>query len=265
MKKLFVLPLSVLLLFFLFLNVAWAEHPANESNRLKSLGDYIPGEVLVKFKPQARLSALSEYQDRHNLSSIQAFSTIGVEHLKLPEGLDVVSAVKMMQSDPNVEYVEPNYIYRITTVPNDPYFGLLWGLNNTGQNVNGTAGKAGADIDAVQAWDRTTGNPNVIVAVIDSGVLTSHPDLAANIWVNTNEIPGNGIDDDLNGFIDDVNGWDFVFNDSNPDDENGHGTHVAGTIAAVGNNKIGVTGVSWNSQDYGASSLRQRRFWNRGC
>ena len=248
MKKLFVLPLSVLFLFFLFLDASWAGHPANESKMLKSLGEYVPGEVLVKFKPQARLSALSEYQDRHTLSSIQAFSTIGVEHLKLPEGLDVVSAVKMMQSDPNVEYVEPNYIYKITANPNDPYFGLLWGLNNTGQNVNGTVGKAGADIDAVQAWDKTTGTPNVIVAVIDSGVLTSHPDLAANIWVNPGEIPGNGIDDDLNGFIDDVNGWDFVFNDSTPDDENGHGTHVAGTIAAVGNNKIGVTGVSWNAK-----------------
>jgi len=225
-----------------------AEGDATEASRIRAKGDYVPGEILVKFKPQTRLSALSGHIQQHGLASLQSFSAIGVDHLKLPEEMTVEEALKLLQSDPNVEYAEPNYTYRITAVPNDPYFGLLWGLHNTGQTVNGIAGTADADMDAVEAWDRNTGRADVIVAVVDSGVLRSHPDLAANIWVNPAEIPGNGIDDDLNGLVDDINGWDFVFDDNDPNDANGHGTHVAGTIAAIGNNGIGVTGVSWNAK-----------------
>ncbi len=248
MKKKLLVLFSSFFLFFLFQGDSWADAPSMDPrSTLRSSGNFVPGEILVKFRPQARLSALSEYQTR-GLVSIQSFSTIGVEHLKLPEGMDVETALKKMQANPAVEYAEPNYTYRITAVPNDTYFNLLWGLHNTGQNVNGTVGKADADIDAVEAWDRNTGRPDVVVAVIDSGVLTSHPDLAGNIWVNPGEIPGNGIDDDLNGLVDDVYGYDFVFNDNVPNDANGHGTHVAGTIAAVGNNGVGVTGVSWNAK-----------------
>ncbi|NBP89542.1 MAG: peptidase S8, partial [Planctomycetia bacterium] len=115
------------------------------------------------------------------------------------------------------------------------------GLHNTGQG----GGTADADIDATEAWQVSTGSRDVIVGVVDSGIDYTHPDLAANIWVNPGEIAGNGIDDDGNGFVDDVHGYDFVNDDGDPFDDNGHGTHCAGTIGGVGNNGIGVTGVNW--------------------
>ena len=123
---------------------------------------------------------------------------------------------------------------------NDPSFDSQWQYNNTGQ----TGGSADADIDLSEAWELTTGSPAVIVSVLDSGVDLDHPDLVANIWTNPGEIPGNGIDDDQNGFIDDVHGWDFSDNDNNPDDPDGHGSHTAGTIAAATHNGTGVAGVA---------------------
>ena len=133
--------------------------------------------------------------------------------------------------------------------PSDPLFVYQWALNNTGQRLpaagsvttNGTSiplssisGTPGADIRVIGAWNYYTyGDPDIIVAVLDSGILLTHPDLVDSIYVNSGEIPGNGIDDDNNGYIDDVNGWDFISNDNNPTDENGHGTHCAGAIAAA--------------------------------
>ena len=140
-----------------------------------------------------------------------------------------------------VESVEPDVIIASATMPNDPSFGRLWGLDNTGQS----GGVAGADIDATRAWDVSTGSRSVVVAVIDTGVDYRHADLAANMWRNPGEVAGNGIDDDRNGFVDDVYGWDFANGDGDPYDDEGHGTHVAGTIGAVGNNGVGVTGVNW--------------------
>jgi subtilisin family serine protease len=137
--------------------------------------------------------------------------------------------------------LEPDFALSRSLMPNDPSLSQLWGLHNTGQS----GGVVDADIDAPEAWDVTTGSRSVVIGVIDSGVDVSHPDLAANIWRNPGEIPGNGIDDDNNGFIDDVSGWDFVSNDNVPQDGDGHGTHVAGTIGGVGNDGRGVTGVNW--------------------
>ena len=128
--------------------------------------------------------------------------------------------------------------------PTDPLFANQWDFHNTGQ----TGGTFDADIDAPEAWDVTTGTGSTIVAVIDTGVDYLHPDLAANIWVNQDELPGNGIDDDGNGYVDDIRGYDFYNNDNNPLDDHGHGTHVAGTIGAVGNNGVGVAGVNWDVQ-----------------
>lgn len=130
-------------------------------------------------------------------------------------------------------------------LPNDPSFTSLWGLNSTGQTINGTPSDPTADINAPEAWGVTTGDANFVVGVIDSGIQWNHPDLAANIWTNPGEIAGNHLDDDQNGKVDDVRGWDFYSRDDDPSDESGHGTHVAGTIGAVGNNGVGVVGVNW--------------------
>lgn len=157
----------------------------------------------------------------------------------------VSASISVLQKDGNVAYAEPDYrLHTLATLPNDPDFGLLYGLNNTGQG----SGLPGCDIDAPEAWDLTTGSSQVIVGVIDTGIDYRHPDLQANIWTNPGEIAGNGIDDDRNGFIDDIHGWDFANNDNDPMDDHGHGTHCAGTIAAVGNNGIGVTGVVWKAR-----------------
>jgi subtilisin family serine protease len=140
-----------------------------------------------------------------------------------------------------VEYVEPDFMIRSSARPNDPLFSQLWGLANSGS----LGGLAGADIAAPAAWDVTTGSREVVIAVIDTGVDYTHPDIAANMWRNPREIVDSGRDDDGNGFVDDIHGWNFVARNGRPLDDNGHGTHVAGTIGAVGNNGLGITGVSW--------------------
>jgi serine protease len=166
----------------------------------------------------------------------------GLYRVAVNPGQTVAQAVSYYQGLPGVEYATPDYEVRLARTPNDPLFSSLYGMNNTGQ----TGGRVDSDIDAVEAWDITTGSGNFVVAVIDTGVDYNHPDLAANMWRNTREVAGDGIDNDGNGFADDIFGYDFANNDGNPMDDNGHGTHVAGTIGAVGNNGIGVTGVNWN-------------------
>jgi len=166
-------------------------------------------------------------------------------------GASIEAVNNYLASNKYVAGYELDAVHVFQTVPNDSQYTRLWGLNNTGQ----TGGTPDADIDAPEAWNISTGSSQIVVGVIDTGVDYTHPDLAANIWTNPGEIAGNGIDDDGNGFVDDVHGYDFVNNDGDPMDDNDHGTHVAGTIAGVGNNGLGVAGVNWSSSIMGLKFL----------
>jgi serine protease len=199
----------------------------------------VPGEIIVGFEEGVSEGARNEVLATVGASEDEEFEQIDSELVEVDAG-GVNAAIEKLEDDPRVEFAEPNFIVTADlNIPND-LSSELWGLHDTGADAE-------ADIDAPEAWDTTTGNSNVVVGVIDTGVDFTHPDLAANKWVNPGEIPGNGIDDDGNGYKDDINGWDFVNNDNNPFDDNGHGTHVAGTIGATGNNGIGVVGVNWTT------------------
>ncbi|MBE9545898.1 MAG: S8 family serine peptidase [Proteobacteria bacterium] len=209
---------------------------------------YAPGELLVKHKRSVRAAATQYYRTQWNISALRTFRVTGVQHVKLPRWMTVQAALEIYLDDPDVEYAEPNYYRRASVTPDDTYFNRLWGLHNTGQYVHGTSGTPDADIDAPEAWDITTGSNDIVIAVVDTGVDYSHPDLSDNMWFNTGETPDNEIDDDGNGYVDDVHGWDFIGNDKDPMDLHGHGTHVTGIAAAKGDNAIGITGVCWTAE-----------------
>lgn len=211
---------------------------------------YKEGEIIVKFKSGISKSQLVS-QPLTGANIIKKLElkdgTVGV--VKLPSGVSVSDAIKIYSSNPNVEYVEPNYkVRKLNTefIPNDPYFGKQWGLRNIGDKIEGFEAKVGADIKASYSWSVHKGG-EIVVAVIDTGVDYNHPDLKDNIWINKGEVCNNGVDDDGNGYIDDCYGWNFAYKNNNPfdDDTDGHGTHVAGVIGAVGDNGIGVAGINW--------------------
>jgi subtilisin family serine protease len=202
------------------------------------------GQMLVKFKASVPTATRDAKHVKEGHVKMRELKRSGVHAVQLAPSQTIEEAIARYRADPDVEYAEPNYVLRAMLTPNEPtYINLLWGLNNTAQFPGGTPG---ADIKAPLAWDFTTGSAGVVVMVIDSGVEYTHQDLAANMWVNPGEIPGNGIDDDGNGYVDDVFGIDVVNGDTDPTDDFGHGTHVAGTLGAVGNNSLGVVGVNWN-------------------
>ncbi|MCI4625307.1 MAG: S8 family serine peptidase [Candidatus Magnetoovum sp. WYHC-5] len=211
---------------------------------------YVEDELIVKFKDEVDEETVKAVHDGIGTTFIKKITAVdNLELVKLPQGMTVKDAVELYNQDANVQYAEPNYIMKGSSIsPNDPYFSQQYSLYNDGSYKNGTVG---ADIKVTEAWEISTGSPNIVVAIIDTGVNYNHPDLGSNVWSNSKE-SRDGLDNDGNGFIDDVIGWDFIGDDylnptedNDPMDDYGHGTHVSGTIGALTNNKEGVSGINW--------------------
>lgn len=221
---------------------------ADGNLQLVAYVEYVADHMLAKIDSEENAAKLQQDYDSLDVSKIDS----GNLYLVKLNGLDidtVKKAISEYENSSSVHYAEKDYV--VSSVSNDSYYSNLWGLNNTGQS----GGTADADIDAPEGWAVTKGSKDVVVAVIDTGIDYNHPDLAANMWTNPgetgtdadgNDKATNGIDDDNNGYVDDYRGWDFYNDDNDPMDDHAHGTHCAGTIGAVGDNNLGVIGVSPN-------------------
>ena len=221
---------------------ALASPPASPPVTPSSAG-YASGRIIVKLKPALPATDAAQVRNAFSARVEKRFDRIGTEVWDIGS-VPVTEAVEKLRRDPRVELVEPDYLVYATAVyPNDPQFGQQWSLQNSGR----PSGKPDADMDGPEAWTATPGTP-VLIGVIDSGIEFDHEDLAGVVYTNPNEIPGNNFDDDGNGYADDVHGWDFRNGDNDPNDDNGHGTHVSGLIAAPGNNGKGVAGVCWSAR-----------------
>lgn len=212
----------------------------------------VPGEYVVKLR-----EPLSTYKNQMNVLSAELGSYIksaipgqNIVVIKRPVFEIKASVIKAMAQNPNIEVIEPNYIYHVNKTPNDPMLGQLWGMLNVGQaDSDKQQGVAGTDIEATKAWDIETGSKNTIIAVIDTGVDYTNPDLAPNMWTNAAELNGKkGVDDDGNGVVDDIYGYNTITNGGDPKDDHGHGSHCSGTIGAKGNDGKGIVGVNWDTR-----------------
>ncbi|HEX8084690.1 MAG TPA: S8 family serine peptidase [Solirubrobacteraceae bacterium] len=195
---------------------------------------FVPDEVLVRFEPRIGADRRAQLRREHRVRVVQALPVPGLQLVRLPADLSVPAAIAELEREPGVRYAVPNAYLSPLATPDDDLFAQQWGL---------TA------IDAPQAWDTTTGSPDVTVAIVDSGVAYDHADLAQNIWANPGESGGgketNGLDDDGNGFVDDFRGWDFLHDDNTPLDADFHGTAVAGVVGGRGDNAREIAGVNW--------------------
>ncbi len=222
----------------------------------------VPGEYIVKMKPSLSIQRISTDKLAKSLQAyvkktIPEFNLVVIKRAVFETKKSVIEEISR---NPNVLYVEPNFIYRINKTPNDPMLGQLWGIANTGiADSGGQLGVAGMDVGALEAWDIETGNENVVVAVIDTGVDYNSPDLEGNVWTNEAEKNGEaGVDDDNNGVIDDIHGASFVdalAPKGDPMDDHGHGTHCSGTIGARGDDGKGIVGVAWKTKIMGVKFL----------
>jgi len=229
-------------------------------------GKYKEGELLVKFKSGIIATSSLKLHQAVGASVIKRFNVVpNLEHVKLPAGVSVKDAVIQYMADPNVEYAEPNYIRCASALPpSDTYFGNQWALNNEGTYAGGTKG---ADINALGAWGYTSGSPDIIVAVVDTGIDYKHQDLVGNIWMNPGEPNCFDVNNDNDGNIlkGDCMGWNFVGDNNDPMDDDGHGTHVAGIIGAKGDNGLGIAGVMWNVKLMALKILGPNPTQTEGC
>lgn len=208
--------------------------------------------ILVKYKKSVGARTRSRSLAKSRLRTLRKMKRADVSLLEVQDkGRPLKKVLEELRESGLVEYAEPDYVvHALSTFPDDPNFHQQWGLHNTGQY----SGAPGADIGAPEGWDIAAGNSPVVVGVIDTGVDYGHEDLVDNMWVNPGETR-NGIDDDGNGYIDDIHGIDSIADDGDPMDSRHHGTHVAGTIGATANNGIGIAGVAWNVQIMGLKFL----------
>jgi subtilisin family serine protease len=205
-----------------------------------------PTSVLIQFADNTPLALQQMTLDVISGRVINSWPLVpGLLHVAIPGDPDKVVDFLKQWGDATglVEFAERDLFYRVGAIPNDPSFALEWGLRNTGQTINGSVGISGVDIRMSTAWDTIRGSSTFVVGMCDTGIRRFHDDLYSNMWVNSVDIAGNSIDEDRNGVLNDTWGWDFWNNDRDPTDDNGHGTHTAGTVGAVGNNSRGVSGV----------------------
>lgn len=211
-----------------------------------------------------KVFGITELDKVNQTNSIQKIEPIGKHQttktflITFSENKDIAVLCKQYSNLNSITYAEPNYIAygggmenkfnTLATFPNDTYFNRQWGLYNDASLSGVGTITSDADVDMELAWDIQTGDPNMIIAIPDSGLKMNHPEIASRLWINTAEVPNNGIDDDNNGLIDDINGWDWVNSDNDPTDDHGHGTNVIGIIGAIPNNNNLFTGVNWNSK-----------------
>ncbi|MES2504621.1 MAG: S8 family peptidase [Myxococcota bacterium] len=216
----------------------------------------VPGSFLIKRKlGQAGASGAAVAAAIHTqakTSTVKRYDyPTGLELIQVAAGASSAQAVAVYENHPTIDYIEPNYVLHALSTPNDPYYKYQFALNNLGQS----GGYTDADMNGPEGWDRNSGNSEVVVGIIDTGIDYTHPDLRENVWTNSLEIPGNRIDDDHNGYIDDVHGYNAVKNNGDPMDDNVHGSHVAGIIGAVGNNGVGITGINQKVKMIGCKFL----------
>ncbi len=213
----------------------------------------VEGEYVIGMSDAATQGTIEEYAEAHGFEVIESRGYDRLAVLVDSNLRDRKEVLDLLHESELTDYAEPHFIYEPVRTPDD-YGDYLWGLHNTGNS----GGIAGADMNAFEAWDVSTGG-GTIIAVIDTGLDVTHPDIVPNLWTNPGEIAGNGVDDDNNGYIDDVHGYDFVHNDGDPDDREGHGTHVAGTAAASGDDGFGVVGAAFDAKIMGL------KFMDRGA